>query len=45
MTRLRTLWQRSPFRGGLLGIASVAAATAVVGAACAAVAILISLIY
>lgn len=43
--RLREFWRRSPFHGGLLGIASVALATVAVGAVCAVVAVIVTAIF
>lgn len=46
--RIETLherWQDSPFKGGLLGILSVALATGVIAAACAAIALVVTLVY
>lgn len=46
--RIETLqrrWQQSPLHGGLRGIASVALATAVIGAACAVIALIVTLVY
>lgn len=45
LSSLRRGWDRSPFHGGLLGIASVALATFAVGILCALVAVIVSLIY
>lgn len=45
VSHLRDRWQHSPFHGGLLGIASVAAATVAIGVVCALVALVVSLIY
>lgn len=45
MRDLRQRWERSPFRGGLLGIASVALATLGVGIACTVIALIVTLIY
>jgi hypothetical protein len=45
MRLLRDRWRRSPFHGGLLGIASVALATVAVGAVCAGIALVVALIY
>ena len=42
---LRERWQRSPLRGGLLGIASVALATLAVGVLCTLVTVIVPLIY
>lgn len=46
--RIETLqerWQESPFTGGVLGIVSVALATAAIGAVCAVIALVVSLFY
>jgi hypothetical protein len=46
--RIETLqqrWQESPFTGGLVGILSVALATAALAAVCALIALVVSLIY
>lgn len=43
--RLREVWRRSPFHGGLLGIASVALATVAVGAVCAAIAAVVTALF
>lgn len=45
LSSLRRVWDRSPFHGGLLGIASVALATLAVGVVCTLVAVIVSLIY
>jgi hypothetical protein len=42
---LQGRWQDSPLKGGLLGILSVALATAVIAAACAVIALVATLIY
>ena len=42
---LQARWHDSPLKGGLLGIVSVALATAVVAAACAAIALVVTAIY
>jgi hypothetical protein len=42
---VRDRWRRSPFHGGLLGIASVALATVAVGVVCAGIAFVVALIY
>jgi hypothetical protein len=46
--RIETLqqrWQESPFTGGLVGILSVALATAALAVVCALIALIVSLIY
>ena len=45
METLQQRWQQSPFTGGLLGILSVAVATAVIAALCAVIALVVALIY
>ncbi len=45
LSKLRHRWERSPFTGGLVGIASVALATLGVGLACSVIALIVSLIY
>lgn len=42
---LRQRWETSPFRGGVLGILSVAVATAGIGALCTVIALVVALIY
>lgn len=42
---IRARWRRSPFHGGLLGIASVALATVAIGVVCAAITLVVTLIY
>jgi hypothetical protein len=43
--RLRLDWRQTPFHGALLGIASVALATAGVALICAAIAAIVTWIY
>jgi hypothetical protein len=43
--RLQARWRRSQLQGALLGIASVAMATVVVGAVCAVIALVVTWIY
>lgn len=43
--QLREVWRRSPFQGGLLGIASVALATVAVGTVCAVIAAVVTAIF
>lgn len=43
--RLQQRWQQSPLHGGLLGIASVALATAGIAAVCALIAYVVTLVY
>lgn len=45
LERLQQRWQQSPFHGGLLGIFSVAVATAAIGALCALIALVVTLVY
>jgi hypothetical protein len=45
MELVRDRWRRSPFHGGLLGIASVALATVAVAVVCAGIALVVALIY
>lgn len=42
---LRKRWQGSPVIGGMLGIASVAAATAAIGLVCGLIALIVAVIY
>lgn len=42
---IRQRWEESPFQGGLLGMVSVALATAATGVACALIALVVSLVY
>jgi hypothetical protein len=42
---LQQRWQQSPFHGGLLGIISVAVATAAIGAICALIALAVTFVY
>lgn len=45
LATLKRAWDRSPFNGGMQGIASVAVATLAVGVVCSLVAAVVSLIY
>jgi hypothetical protein len=45
MESLHARWQESPFRGGVIGILSVALATAVVAVACGLIALVVTLAY
>lgn len=45
VSNLSQRWERSPFSGGLLGIAAVAIATLAVGVVCALATIIVTLIY
>lgn len=45
MEAIRRRWEESPFHGGMLGIASVAAATAGIAIVCTVIALIVTLIY
>lgn len=45
MKSLRARWDQSGFRGGLVGIASVALATVAVGLVCAVVAVVVTAVF